>query len=317
MEPKRTLVSFVLSFLLTAAWAGLSSAEPLEEANFQFRRNEVASMFVRVSPEHYVRDAYIKAVGLAYEGQYRKAKNMLKTTLTFQPYYQDFVLLAQVIDDILSERLDKDEALWMCQGLDMLTNAKGEPAEFFTRVIENDPEYALAYYYRALSRILSNPQLALADLDEAATLGLTSSEVSRKRAAVYLSKNSPQEALRNLEMAIASDSTNYNAFLDRAKLYAGQGFLDKAIDDCFRAIKANPVSPVAYGLRASLYADKQAFKEAAFDYVIEGDIYYYYEDTRCKAKEPYQSFIRYAGIDYPRITRNIEKALAELGDKCE
>ena len=102
----------------------------------------------------------------------------------------------------------------------------------YSRSINTDPEYALAYHYRGILRFrIGDNDGALEDYDKAAALGLSASALHYNRAVILQKKKRYAEAILEYGKCIAIDPSAAICYYNRATAYIAQNKTEKALED--------------------------------------------------------------------------------------
>ncbi len=113
--------------------------------------------------------------------------------------------------------------------------------EALDKAISLDPDYALAYSFRACAYVKSgNYQKAIDDSTMAIKLDRKLWTPYCWRSEAYEKLGQPQRAIDEFRLAIDVDPENSSAYLGRADLYEKQGLHQKAIDDYSKVIELDP-----------------------------------------------------------------------------
>jgi tetratricopeptide (TPR) repeat protein len=114
---------------------------------------------------------------------------------------------------------------------------------YLDRAIELNPNYAIAYYSRAISHHdLGEYEKAIADIDRAIKLKPNDAFAYASRGSVYMKLNDRQKAIASYTRAIEINSDFTQAYRYRASVYAELKEYKKAIADLGKAIKINDES---------------------------------------------------------------------------
>lgn len=109
------------------------------------------------------------------------------------------------------------------------------------KAISLDPDYALAYSFRALAYLkLANFQKAIDDSTMAIKLDRRLWTPYCWRSEAYEKLGQLQNAINDYTTAISVDPENSSAYLGRAGLYEKQGLYQRAIDDYSRVLDSDP-----------------------------------------------------------------------------
>ena len=162
-----------------------------------------------------------------------------------------------------SPKSDRDLA-WECYWKGDFTNAITN----FSKAIQENPQDAWAYNYRALSKeYVGDLTGALADFKTAA-------KINPDYAEVYVNcgellqwySNKLSIAITDYTEAIRLGPTNANTYVIRARAYLGQTNVDKAMSDFNTAVQLQPANPDTYLARAEACIDQMYFDQAMSDY---------------------------------------------------
>jgi len=151
-------------------------------------------------------------------------------------------------------------------GLDDYQTAK----QHFTRAIEINPKYALAYYNRGVvCDHLKQFDEALVDYAHARTLDTdlnVFAHIHNNKGMAHYDSGCNEAALDEFNEAIQIDSTFSSAYFNRGNTYERLRQYEKAEQDYTAAVLHDPANFDAYINRAALYHDLQRFDEAISDY---------------------------------------------------
>ena len=137
----------------------------------------------------------------------------------------------------------------------------------YTKAIEIDPNYAVAYYRRGNAfSTMGDLDRAISDYDEAVRLNSIYSFAYGERGAVYVRKGDFDRAIRDYDESLRLNPTNAGDFNRRGYAYARKGENDRAIADYVEAIRLNPNFPAAFSNRGDVYRTKGEIERAIADY---------------------------------------------------
>ena len=129
--------------------------------------------------------------------------------------------------------------------------------------IELKPEYANAYYSRALSWLKKgDKEHALADFTKAINLNEQYAAAYHDRGNVWMEKGDSDQALSDYNKAIELDSKYALAYYSRGNFYIKKGDYDLAIKDSKKAVALNPEDSEAYANIATAWLMKKSYRNA-------------------------------------------------------
>jgi tetratricopeptide (TPR) repeat protein len=176
-----------------------------------------------------------------------------------------------------------------------------EAIEAYTKAIELDPNFALAYSDRSADYIyLGNHWQALRDCDRAIELDPKLAGAYINRGVAYENLGDYKQAIRNYDKAIELDPKIANAYNNRGFAYYELGDHRQAIRDYERAIELDPRYAWAYTNRGAAYGELGDYRQAIrdCDKAIELDPKY--------AKAYYNRGVAYG------LLKNFEQAINDL-----
>ncbi len=149
------------------------------------------------------------------------------------------------------------------QGFNYIIIDKQTSIKFFSKSLEKDPEFSLAYYYRGLANYkLGNYQLAISDFDRALTTDANMIKCYMYKGFAYQHINNDRQALHSFESYMASiNSPTASDHLVIAKAKATTGDVKGALKHYELAMKENPSEEHLYHLFLANY-DQQNYEEA-------------------------------------------------------
>ena len=159
---------------------------------------------------------------------------------------------------ILKALFGKDE---MWEGMQrMLRGEHEEAVRLFTRVLEEDPENAEAWFNRGLAHLESG-RLEAAIRDFTESLGRREDpEAYYNRAMAWLELGDPEQALADLDAALRLDPEDAEAWNMRAIVEAERGNYERALRDIERAIERG--HPSGFVNRATILERAGRLREA-------------------------------------------------------
>jgi len=129
-----------------------------------------------------------------------------------------------------------------------------------TKAIELDPNFGIAYFYRAniYALMKDDRDRARADYKKAVELD--------PEVRAFLGKGEFDSAVTDYTTAIARDPNDDRAYTNRGLVYALKGEFDRAVADFTKAIALDPKTAKVYTYRGQAYAHKGVFGRAIVDY---------------------------------------------------
>jgi tetratricopeptide (TPR) repeat protein len=171
------------------------------------------------------------------------------------------------------------------RGLAHLSTKPPDIREFyddFDRVIQHDPNYAMAYYYRGVFRIQGANLLlndkrffssirdaqdsAIKDFSHYLKIDPNNDLVYNFRGLSYFIENDLDSAIRDFNQAIELNHGSAIAYNNRGLAYARKHDLNRAISDYDEAIHLNPYFGAAYYNRGQAHYDKGDLDLAIIDW---------------------------------------------------
>jgi tetratricopeptide (TPR) repeat protein len=145
-----------------------------------------------------------------------------------------------------------------------------EAPAYYTQLINNGQQKALAYSRRAIARgERGELDLAIADYGEALRLDPTGG-MYVGRGAVWLEKKDYDKAIADFNEAIRLDPDDAAAYSARAGVWTVKKDYDKAIADCDEAIRLDPSFALAYNNRGEAWRKKKDYDRAVADFTQAG-----------------------------------------------
>ena len=147
----------------------------------------------------------------------------------------------------------------------------------FSRAIDINPVYTMAYQYRAITRArLGNYEDALSDFEEAISLRPEQSGIYYSRGVTLLLSGQFERAAADFDTFIHYDPKVADAYINRALCYLSMKDTLRAEADFDKAIRTNRESPDGYNRRGNLRMMRGQAAEALTDFnsAIECDTTY-------------------------------------------
>lgn len=137
----------------------------------------------------------------------------------------------------------------------------------FTRAIDINPVYTLAYQYRAITRArLGNYEDALRDFEEAVSLRPEQSGIYYSRGVTLLLSGQFEKAAADFDTFIHYDPRVADAYINRGLCYLSMKDTLRAEADFDKAIRTNRESPDGYNRRGNLRMTRGQTAEALDDF---------------------------------------------------
>ena len=137
----------------------------------------------------------------------------------------------------------------------------------FTRAIEINPVYTIAFQYRAITRSrLGNYDDALHDFQEAIDLRPDHPGPYYSRGVTYLLSQQFEKAIADFTTFIRYDNKVSDAFLNRGTSYLYLKDTTRALEDYELAIRTNYFDPNGYNRRGSVYMTQKKYDLALEDF---------------------------------------------------
>lgn len=157
---------------------------------------------------------------------------------------------------------------YVSRGLELLKSKKYDQAiSDFTRAIELNPKFGIAYYHRAYAHF---EQLqwdkAIADYTRVIELEPKFELAYNERGNAYAAKGDNNRAILDYNEAIVIGSNNPNTYFNRGCTYHHLGQFDKALSDYSKAIEIDPGYSKAYCNRGVVYEKQGKYDLAISDY---------------------------------------------------
>ncbi|MBI4712044.1 MAG: tetratricopeptide repeat protein [Planctomycetes bacterium] len=145
---------------------------------------------------------------------------------------------------------------------------ENEAIQSFSEAIKLNPDYALAYYNRGYSYILTkgNYELALADFNKAIELNPSFAEAYIARGGLYDGMNDYERTISDYEKAIAINPELSQEYFTGALIHSQSKDYDPAILYFTKAIEHNPNHILTYYNRGDVYAARREYDKAIADF---------------------------------------------------
>ncbi len=201
----------------------------------------------------------------------------------------------------------------------------------YNKVIELDPTYTEAYYWRGYLNYyeFDNVEQALSDFSKAIELNPEDERAFRERAFVNEDLENYDAALKDYDKAIELDPTNSNVVYWRGHLY----FYDldnneQALSDFSKAIELNPEDARAYNKIGEIYRKRFNYDLALFNYnkaielepknygyIFDRGLFYQDNNDETKALRDYNKIINNKIEDLLSITHYNKSIIFEGQNK--
>lgn len=175
--------------------------------------------------------------------------------------------------------------------------------EFYSKAIELNPNYALAYHNRAnVYNDIKERHKALNDYNKAIELNPEYANSFNNRGTVYEKLGDYEKALADYNKAIEINPNLANAYNNRGIIYDKMNINDKALYDYNKAIELNPNNAKAYINRGNFLFKINEKDKALADYNYAIDLNPYYADAYSNRGFIYEDQNNYAKAaeDYSR-----------------
>jgi tetratricopeptide (TPR) repeat protein len=175
---------------------------------------------------------------------------------------------------VLCENFDVDQVngdwLWIESRHGYLHRSDVVPCdqaiEYFTERVRTDPGVD-SYYQRGICWYeRDEPDLAIADYNEALHLDPSDASIYYERGRAYEDKDDDRRALADLNEAIRLDPKYAWAYHERGFVYSDMGDYRKALADFNEAIRLDPQDSEAYLGRGNTHYDNDELVQAVADY---------------------------------------------------
>lgn len=191
--------------------------------------NGVGEAFAQLNKPYF----FYKGREMIVEGNYREAIEMLNMLLRSQTKEYEGYFLRGVakynLDDLLGAEAD------------------------FTRAIEENPIYTMAYQYRAITRSrMGNYNDALKDYQASAELRPNMAATYFSRGVTYFLSQQFEKAIEDFSKYLRSTPTDISALTNRGTCYLYLKDTTKAYADFNRAVEVNPFEADGYVRRGLL-----------------------------------------------------------------
>ena len=163
---------------------------------------------------------------------------------------------------------DLNATEWFANGhAEAMAGRWKEALDFFTKSIEIDPQYAIAYGNRGVAYdILGNTKQAIKDYDKAIELNPQNALTYYNRGSAYDKLGNTKQAIKDYDKAIELNPQWAMAHKYRGNAYAQLGNTKQAIKDYDKAIEFNPQDAQVYFDRGLAYSQLGNNNQALTDY---------------------------------------------------
>jgi len=172
------------------------------------------------------------------------------------------------IDNYIKENPNSYEGYLIRGELDSEAGLFKSALEDIEKVIQINPNEAIAYYDRGLLCVKSSGDInkALNDFNKAIELNANYVEAYVNRANMYLKLRELQKAINDCTKAIELSQNNFEAYFNRGLAYVNIGEFAKALDDYNKVIELAPENAEAYAKRGLLHSQLGNVQEAIRNY---------------------------------------------------
>ncbi len=138
--------------------------------------------------------------------------------------------------------------------------------EDLTKSIEKNPNFTIAYHYRAIvNNRLSRYNDAFKDLEQALELRPDDEEILFTRGGTYIQTKQYSKAILDYSKVIRATPNNIDSWLNRGIAKLCNADTTGALADFSQAIKLNPFYGESYSRRSRVYLEKKEFEIALSD----------------------------------------------------
>lgn len=250
--------------------------------NFSFIVLAVISIAGCANPSY--KKHYADAVAYASQGNLEIANKEFKRSLEIYRFFSPSIRSGEIIDDMNQGKIEQETVALFIKGISYANQRLFKQAiNEYSLVIENSPEYALAYESRGSAYIETGEyDLAINDFNTAITLESQISEAYVNRGVAYVGKSQYELAMQDYQKAIELDPNLDFSYVNLGLLYQKQNQLEKAIHNYTLALNVNGRNADAYYGRANALRDLGKYDLAIRDYneaiKINRDVAVYYSN---------------------------------------
>lgn len=167
-----------------------------------------------------------------------------------------------------------DEESLLNRGLaNSFSGNKQNAIEDFSKLIQQNPEYTVAYYYRGYTykqfQTYIHAEKALKDLDKVIELDNNFYSAYLLRGNVYIDLKDYDKGIEDLTKAINLNHENDYIYINRGMVYEVLKDYDKALKDYTKAIEISPELNEAYHHRGDVYVELGEYQKAIQDYYTD------------------------------------------------
>jgi len=220
--------------------------------------------------------------GLEYgsRGKFKEAKEEFGKALKGSKFQEGRVATLQcleIIKDVTEQKLKGKTAIHFFKGGSYAHKGRIDQAIMeYTRAIETNPSFAVAYNSRGLVySVKGQYDKALKDFTTALTINPRFAAAYTARASIYVVKGRYEKAIIDLTRAIEINPRLAVAYTSRGLVYFFKEQYDDAIIDFTKALEMNPSLGAIYTNRANAYYSKGRYGAAWEDVKKAQDLGYH------------------------------------------
>ncbi len=144
----------------------------------------------------------------------------------------------------------------------------GDAIRDFSKAIELDPDYAMAYINRGVAYHCDGRyNMAITDYKKAIDIGKDYVDFYLRKGNVFFDVGRYDQAIEDYTKAARLMPGYAAVYNNRGKAYESKGDYGKAIEDYAKAIDLDPGNPIAYINRGDTYKKKGNYEKAVEDYM--------------------------------------------------
>ena len=137
----------------------------------------------------------------------------------------------------------------------------------YNRAIKVEPDFAFAYYNRGSAyHKLGRYDEAMQDYNKSLELDPTDADVYNNRGMLFYDLEQYNDAMDDFKISIKINPANAEPYNNRGLVYYTLGQYSEAVDEYTRAIEINPELAVAYYNRGVAYCELEKYDEALADF---------------------------------------------------
>lgn len=211
-------------------------------------------------------ESYFKGVEYAAEGKLEEARQEYQKALSDEAYYAASRLEIHAIDDVLSQKANREVAIIVFEGKKLAVNQKWQEAiNLYTKAIKQDPRYAYAFVSRGIAYAsIGELDRAISNFSDALKVDSKYTELYNNRGVALEYLGRYNKAIEDFTKAIECDPTFAQLYYNRGLAYSYKGRYDMAIPDFDKAIELKPDYSRAY-LGKAIACEKSNLKKEAAD----------------------------------------------------